>query len=125
MSGSNPFSIEKTDHFKRCFKKLYKSHGDGFLDRVDSILKELIDNPYPLNSQPEPLPGKIKLPDGCTFYKLRFKIGKGNSGQIRLMYLVNQTTFEIIPLWIYNHEQFPKRPPDKDIVSIIIEALDL
>lgn len=99
--------------------------GESLVERVILILDGLIDDPYPPNSKPERLPGKIKLPDGCTFYKLRFKISKGNSGQIRLMYFVNQTTFQVIPLWIYTHEQFPKRRPDKDIQSIIIEALGL
>lgn len=59
MAGLTPFSIENTDNFQRSFKKLYKNHGDAFLERVNSILEGLIDDPYPLNSRQEPLPRKL------------------------------------------------------------------
>lgn len=39
------------------------------------------------------------------------------------MYLVNETERIIKPLWIYSHQQFTKRPPDKDIRQVIQEAL--
>ncbi|MCD8487324.1 MAG: hypothetical protein LRZ84_11485 [Desertifilum sp.] len=124
MTGSTPFSIEESDHFKRSFKKLAKIHKAKFIDLIANTLEELIDNPYPNNSRNEPLPGKIQLPEGWTFHKLELWLAKGASGQIRLMYLVNSTTYTIIPVWIYSHEQFAKRPPDGDIKSVIRELLD-
>lgn len=125
MTGSILFEIEYTDNFERSFKKLRKNYGDTFPELVISILEELTDNPYPPKSRQEPLPSKTKLPEGWTFHKLEFKIAKGASGQIRLMYLVNETTYQVKVLWIYNHEQFDKRPPDKDIVRIFRDVLDL
>jgi len=40
------------------------------------------------------------------------------------MYLVNASTCVIRLLWIYSHEQFSKRPPDKDLKDVIQETLD-
>ncbi|TFI51854.1 hypothetical protein BLD44_024020 [Mastigocladus laminosus UU774] len=79
---------------------------------------------YPINSRNEPLPGKIRLPQGWTFHKLELKVSKGASGQVRLMYLINTTTFTIKLVWIYSHEQFTKRPADKELKSVIKEILD-
>ncbi len=40
------------------------------------------------------------------------------------MYLVNEETLEISPLWIYSHEQFKKRPPDQEIDNVIQEMFN-
>lgn len=125
MTGSTPFSIEDSDNFKRSFKKLAKIRGSDFVEVVTQILEALIEDQYPINSRNEPLPGKIDLPEEWTFHKLQFKISKGASGQIRLMYLVNPTACVIKLVWIYNHEQFAKRPADKDLKNVIKEILDI
>jgi mRNA-degrading endonuclease RelE of RelBE toxin-antitoxin system len=125
VSGSNPFSIEKSDNFMRSFKKLVKSLGDDFVELATEILEGLIDEPYPINSRNEPLPSKIQLPEGWTFHKIEFKYGRGASGQIRLIYLVNSTEYVIYLIWIYNHEQFAKRPADADLKSVIKEILEI
>jgi mRNA-degrading endonuclease RelE of RelBE toxin-antitoxin system len=125
VTGSNPFSIEESDNFKRSFKKLAKSLGDDFVEILAEALENLIDDPYPIRSRNEPLPAKIKLPEGWTFDKLEIKVGKGASGQVRLMYMVNFDNLIIQLVWIYNHEQFAKRPADKDLKDIIQEILEL
>lgn len=81
MTGSTPFSIEESDQFKRSFKKLAKIYGQRFVEIVAEILEGLLDDQYPLNSRPEPLPSKMKLPDRLTFHKLEFRVSKGASGQ--------------------------------------------
>ena len=124
MTGSPLYSIEKSRNFERSFKKLVKAYQRDFPQIIINLLEELMDNPYPANSRDEPLPTKTKLSEGWTFHKLELKIAKGASGQIRLMYLVNEGTTIIKPLWIYSHEQFAKRPADKDIKVAIQEALD-
>ncbi len=124
MTGSTPFSIEESDNFKRSFKKLAKALGADFVELVAEVLENLLDDQYPINSRNEPLPGKIQLPQGWTFHKLELKVSKGASGQVRLMYLVNTTTFIIKLVWIYSHEQFAKRPGDKELKSVIKEILD-
>ncbi len=123
MTGSTPFSIEASDNFKRSFKKLAKVQGTRFVELVGEILEDLTEDQYPINSRNEPLPGKIQLTEGWTFHKLEFRISKGASGQIRLMYLVNTTACVIRLVWIYSHEQFAKRPADKDLKSVINEIL--
>jgi hypothetical protein len=40
------------------------------------------------------------------------------------MYLANTTDCIIKLVWIYNHEQFSKRPADKDIKDIIEKILN-
>lgn len=124
MTGSTQFLIEDSDNFKRSFKKLAKVHGASFVELVADILEDLTEDQYPRNSRNEPLPGKIKLTEGWTFHKLDFRVSKGASGQIRLMYLVNTTTCIVKPVWIYSHEQFTKRPSDRDLQSVIKEIID-
>lgn len=124
MAGSTPFSIEHSENFRRSFKKLAKIHGSSFVETVGEILEALIENPYPINSRNEPLPGKIQLPELWTFNKLEFRVSRGASGQIRLMYLVDSSACIIKLMWIYSHDQFTKRPADKDMQRVIKEILE-
>ncbi|MEH2317821.1 hypothetical protein [Nostoc sp.] len=124
MTGSTPFSIEKSNHFNRSFKKLAKAYRSDFVERVAEVLEDLIEDQYPINCRNEPLPGKIELPQGWSFHKLDLKVSKGASGQIRLMYLVNTTDCLIKLVWIYSHEQFAKRPTEVDLKSVLKEILD-
>ncbi|MBN3897921.1 MAG: hypothetical protein HWQ41_22420 [Nostoc sp. NOS(2021)] len=124
MTGSTPFSIEKSDNFNRSFKKLAKAYRSDFVESVAEVLEDLIEDQYPINSRNEPLLGKIELPQGWSFHKLEMKVSKGASGQIRLMYLVNTTDCVIKLVWIYSHEQFAKRPTDVDLKSVLKEILD-
>lgn len=41
------------------------------------------------------------------------------------MYLVNPTACVIKLVWIYSHEQFAKRPADKDLKNVSKEILDI
>ncbi|ACB50454.1 hypothetical protein cce_1104 [Crocosphaera subtropica ATCC 51142] len=124
MSGLSPFSLEKSEQFERSFKKLIKSYKSTsqrqeFKELIATSLKELMVNPYPLKSRSEPLPSGLKLPNNWKLYKLVIVATKGASGQIRIIYLVNEIERIIKLLWIYNHQQFQKRPPDKDIREVI------
>jgi len=123
VAGSTPFSLETSGFFERSFKKLCKNYNEKFVETLSATLEELIGNPYPLNAADEPLPSRMKLPEGWTFHKLRFKIGKGASGLIRLIYLVNEKERRIKPFWMYSHEQFEKRPSDKDLAKALKEVL--
>lgn len=119
MTGSNPFSIESSQKFKSSFKALAKKRGKGFLDLIAEILEDLAKNQYPKDSRQEPLPKKARLPEGWTFHKLAVRFASGASGQIRLMYVVDPVACKIRLVWIYSHEEFEKRPPDKDITSAL------
>ena len=122
--------LDKTSfNFQDSFRKLLKtykseSQQQKFIQFISDKLKELLTNPYPPDSRYEPLPKKVIIPNKWTFYKLAFKYEKGASGQIRIMYLVNEKDLIIKPIWIYTHEQFSKRPPDKDIKNVINESLE-
>jgi hypothetical protein len=124
VTGSNPFSIEPSENFQRSFKKLAKSFRGDFVEQISGILENLIDDPYPRNARQEPLPGNLRLPDDWTFQKLEFKFGKGASGQVRLMYLVSESMLTIRLVWLYTHEQFVKRPADRDLQRVIVEIIE-
>lgn len=126
MTGLPPFFLEKTDSFERTFKKLTKSkaYGKDFSDKIVEILKDLLHEVYPRSSRDEPLPRGISIPNEWTLHKLEIKIGQGASGQVRLIYLVNEGKRIIRPLWIYSHEQFKKRPPDQELKNVIMNVLD-
>lgn len=121
MSGSNPYSLEETGKFKRSLKKIATP---ALKKPLADYLKELTLNPEHPKAEREPQPGGYTIPPDWAFYKLRFQIGKGASGKIRLMYLVNESTKRIKLLWIYNHEQFAKRPAEDDLVSLMREVLE-
>jgi hypothetical protein len=124
MTGSTPFLIESSENFDRSFKKLAEVHGEKLILLITQILEDLIEDQYPLKSRTETQPGGIQLPEEWTFHKLEIWVSKGASGQIRLMHLVNTTTYIIRLVWVYSHEQFAKRPSDADLKSVIREILD-
>lgn len=124
MTGLPPYSIKKTESFVRSFKKLAKSYRKEAIDILIAAIEGLISNPFPSKSRDEILPAKTPLPENWTFHKLEIWLGKGASGQIRLMYLVNEDVMEIRLLLIYSHEQYAKRPADRDIRDVIDEALN-
>jgi mRNA-degrading endonuclease RelE of RelBE toxin-antitoxin system len=125
VSGSNPFLIKPADQFNCSFKKLSKAYRSDFVDKIAAILESLILEPLPTNSRREPLPSNLQLPEGWTFHKIAFKYSRGASGQIRIIYLLDRSNLTIMLLWIYTHEQFSGRPPDRDLKSLIREILDV
>jgi hypothetical protein len=126
MTGLSPFLLEKTDNFERTFKRLGKSkaYDKNFPNTIAAILKGLMNEVYPVSSRDEPLPGGLDIPKEWTFHKLEIKMAQGASGQVRLIYLVNEGKRIIRPLWLYSHEQFRKRPPDKELRSTIMNIFE-
>lgn len=64
MTGSTPFSIEKSDNFNRSFKKIAKAYRSDFVECIAEVLEDLIEDQYPIDYRNEPLPRKIELPQG-------------------------------------------------------------
>jgi hypothetical protein len=124
VTGLPRFSIERTESFERSFKKLAKFYRKEAIEALIVGFEALSADPFPPKSRDEPLPSKVQIPEGWTFHKLEIRLGKGASGQVRLMYLVNEGARMIKPLWIYNHEQFAKRPDDPEIRAVIRSALN-
>ena len=110
----------------KALKKQYKSKraAQPFIDCIGDIVEALSQNPYPDASRLEPWPN-ISYPS-WEFRKLIFSVPgrSGASGEGRLMYLVNQQRLLILLIWLYTHEDFKKRPPDKDLKTLMRELLD-
>jgi mRNA-degrading endonuclease YafQ of YafQ-DinJ toxin-antitoxin module len=85
------------------FKKLAKNYRSDLTEQVSKTLEVLLKDPYPRNCRQEPLPGSLK---------------------VRLIYLVNESQAVIQLIWIYSHEQFKKRPADRDLQRVIEEILE-
>jgi len=130
------FSLKYAPSFQASLDKLSKSQRfkknlsdkQALQEKVKEILKEIVEDPFFLNSsvssQPEPLPKKLKLPSSLEFRKIRFKIGKGESGQIRIMYLINRDQYKVHLSFIYNKDQYKKRPPDDYLIPMIQDVLE-
>lgn len=40
---------------------------------------------------------------------------QGASRRGRFMYVVHQASCSVYPVWVYTHEEYPKRPSDHDL----------
>ena len=111
----------------KLLKKSYKSKQDAqtFVAVVTNIVQGLVIEPRPENSRLETWPSNLRS-DDQEFRKLVFILPgrKGASGEGRLMYLIDDARQIIHLVWIYTHEEFKKRPPDKDLKGIMQELLD-
>ncbi len=114
--------------FVRTLKKFLKSYNKAQRKAVQEVLanifEEIGNNPNSATSREEPLPQKADRVEGWELRKREFFISSGASGQGRLIYLLNEGEAVVRLIWIYNHEQFEKRPPDSGLVSSISEALE-
>ena len=110
----------------KALKKQYKSKraAHSLITCIGDIVEALTSQPQPDGSRLEPWPN-IHYPD-WEFRKLIFPVPErsGASGEGRLMYLVNQQRLLILLVWLYTHEDFKKRPPEKDLKTLMRELLD-
>jgi mRNA-degrading endonuclease YafQ of YafQ-DinJ toxin-antitoxin module len=130
QGDSAHYNIVLSGKFERAIKALkksYKSKQDGktFAGVVANIVQGLTIDPRPGDSRLEPWPSNLRS-DTWEFRKLVFTLPgrKGASAQGRLMYLVSDSLKLLQLVWIYTHEEFQKRPPDKDLKGIMQELLD-
>jgi hypothetical protein len=128
-NGSPTYKVVPSAKFTRNVKVLkqqYKSKraAQSFIDCIADIAKALALHPQLEGSRLEPWPN-LNYPD-WEFRKLIFLVPErsGASGEGRLMYLVNQQQRLIRLVWLYTHEEFKKRPPDKDLKTLMRELLD-
>jgi hypothetical protein len=117
----------KFERTVKSLKKGYKSKQDAqtFVGVVTNIVQGLTITPRPDSSRLESWPSNLRS-DEWEFRKLVFILPgrKGASGEGRLMYLIDDARKLIQLIWIYTHEEFKKRPPDKDLKGIMQELLD-
>jgi hypothetical protein len=131
-NGSPIFRVDPLPRFERSLKALKKGfkskrQEQQFVEAVMLLLQGLVQEPRHLDSRLETIPKGIGLSDGIEFRKLRFEVPgtSGAAGEGRLMYLVNYEDCLIHLLWIYTHEEFKGRPPEKDLRQILREALGM
>lgn len=123
MSGFPQYQILKTQTFKGSVGKLKKCYGKDKYT-FEKILQELakrIDKLYsnPTLGSEEPLPKKVVLGCGVNLRKIRFSVGKGESGKLRVLYILDKPSLCISLLSVYNHKQHKGRPPDSEITALV------
>lgn len=125
MSTSPAYSLRHADHFEHTYRKLKKSYAnsggadvESLNDCVAGVLKALRNAPTAREVGCE----KYTLPTGVSssaweLWRITFSIPgvKGAARHGRIMYVIHKPTCTVVLFWIYNHQQFEKRPPDKDI----------
>ena len=132
MSGLSIFPIRTSAQFQRSYKKLLKRYYKGdkakglFIDFIDRMVKGLSEDPFRTDSLAERWPGGLAKPEEWEFRKYYFDMPSlgGASGEGRLMYLVNTTQRIILLLWLYTHDQFEKRPPDRSLKQLLQELIE-
>ena len=129
-NGSPVFKIIASDKFTRTAKSLKKGYKSKrseqeFVDCVAGIVEALTQDPRPDSSRLEPLPKGVDISD-WEFRKLMFDLAgrSGASGEGRLMYLLKYSECLLKLVWIYTHEEFKGRPPEKDLKQMLQELLE-
>lgn len=129
-NGSPNYKVAASAKFTRTIKILKKSYkskreATAFVDCIGTIVETLTQQPRPDGSRLEPWPVNLQYPE-WEFRKLVFPVPgrKGASGEGRLMYLINAEQQTIQLVWLYTHEKYDKRPPDKDLKTLLRDLLD-
>ncbi|RUM58652.1 MAG: hypothetical protein DSY53_04380 [Persephonella sp.] len=123
MNLLNLWTLRQTKTFKsqleKFLKKYYKKDVKGkekFLSLFRDFLYQLTLNPNIPNSKLEPAPkGSLEENEELRKYYFNLPNYKGSLSQGRLIYKVNRQKKEIVLICIYTHNEFEKRPPDKDL----------
>ncbi|WP_099065839.1 hypothetical protein [Nostoc linckia] len=124
MTGCEAYQMRRLERFDISLKKLIKSHyrkneraRNSFLELVEHYIDKLRENPSSNSfSEDEGFPKGSHQPD-FKFRKIKFRTPEldGAAGQCRFMYVVYDARRIVYLLWIYTHEDFPKRPSDDDL----------
>lgn len=124
------YLLKRSKVFEHSFKKFIKKHPykQKIVAKLKEITKGLEIDPtfakYTIKASEEPISYGFLNESASTFWKIRFTAGKGAAGQIRLMYLVNDAEKIVILIYIYDHKQYAKRPPDDYLKNVIRDAID-
>ena len=123
MTGSTLYSYDSGSYFADSYKKLLKTQAGKNKSIIEELIEEIVKAPFGHDCKEEPRPNKMKLPENWRFFKLRRKIAPHGSGQIRVMYLVDERNNTTRFLLIYSHEQYEKRPHDTEIINAVKELI--
>ena len=108
--------------------KKNKRARDSFETLIQKYIETLAKDPFFDESDSENFPKGAYKPD-FEFRKIRFLMPElqGASRQGRFMYVVHQASCSVYPVWIYTHEEYPKRPSDQELKEqfAIIEEMNI
>ena len=96
--------------------KKNKRARDSFETLIQNYTETLAKDPFFDESDSENFPKGAYKPD-FEFRKIRFLMPElqGASRRGRFMYVVHQASCSVYPIWVYTHEEYPKRPSDQDL----------
>lgn len=124
------YLLKRSSFFEKSLKKLIKRHpyASVIITDLKVINEGLAQDPSFSNSTVdaslEPLSEKILSNFDLKFWKIRFTVGTGKSGKIRLMYLVSDLEKVVILVYTYDHKQYTKRPPNDLLRRLVTGAID-
>jgi hypothetical protein len=125
------FKVQPLARFERSAKVLKKSfkskrQQQQFVDAVTGLIRALVQEPRHPDSRLEAIPKGVAVPDEWEFRELVFEVPgtAGAAGEGRLVYLVSDQDGLIKLLWLYTHEEFKGRPPDKELKQVLQEGLE-
>lgn len=140
MSDPKEFRVEREDEdFKAelaSFEKQYYRRKRKLLESFRALLEDIFDgleiNPRNTNPPFRRIRARLEgWPKGLQrehleLWKLTFPVPgyTGESGQGRLMYLINLQRNLVLPLLIYTHKTHTKRPPEDEIRGKLERHLD-
>ncbi|AFZ23624.1 hypothetical protein Cylst_1334 [Cylindrospermum stagnale PCC 7417] len=123
MSGCEAYQIRPLEKFSLSFEKVVKSHYRK--NKQARVLFETLIDEYITILRKQPLfdeSDSENFPKGCykpdfDFRKIRFFMPdlRGASRKGRLMYVVHQDSCSVFLVWVYTHEEYPKRPSDGEL----------
>jgi hypothetical protein len=131
VNSPAPYRLDLTPNFTTWVARLKKTHYKkrlGEQEKFDAVLASFYEQfekaPHQVPSAwKEGWPNKSHDPR-FTFYKVDFKMPglSGGSGQGRIMWLVCDETTTVHVIWVYTHDEFVKRPDDKDLRKVLEAA---
>jgi hypothetical protein len=135
VPGCRTYSVVPTAGFAESYRKLRDAYyPDGSPERVElaeivaAFITTLQTNARPGSSKPEPWPQRQPQTSlaGHECRKIRFALPglKGSARLGRLIYTVHEGSCRIQLIWLYNHDQFDTRPPDRDLKRQLGRAIE-
>lgn len=140
MSEPKEFRVEREDEdfktelasFEKQYYRRKRQPLENFRTLLELIFRSLEDNPRDTNPPFRRIRARLERwpkglqQDHLEFWKLTFPVPgyDGESGQGRLMYLINLRRNLVLPLSIYTHKTHAKRPPEDEIRDKLRRYLD-
>jgi hypothetical protein len=135
VPGCKIYRVIPTAAFSESYRELrdtyYATGSPGRAELADIIaafITTLGSNARPGSSKPEPWPQRQPQTSfaGYDCRKIRFELPrlKGSARLGRLIYAIHEASCRIELVWLYSHDQFDARPPDRDLKRQLTRAMN-